>query len=77
MEALAAAAGGLQVFSSLPSQICLSIDFKKSRCFRHDKCPSGMTCDGGGICALAHIVYLNNLNTFLEAMIMMFKFAEA
>jgi len=60
-------------FCSLPSQICLSVDFKESRCFRHDQCPSGMMCDGGGTCALAHIVYLNNLNTSIEAMM----FAEA
>jgi hypothetical protein len=60
-------------FCYLPAKVCLSNDFKDSRCLSHDQCPSGMMCDGGGTCVIASVVYLNNLNTTIEALM----YAEA
>ncbi len=51
----------------------MSNDFKDFRCLSHNQCPSEMMCDGGGSCVLASVVYLNNLNTSIEALM----YAEA
>ena len=48
--------------------VCISDDFANGQhCHRHDMCPLDHMCDGTGVCSQGYIVYLNNLNSPIEA----------
>ena len=53
-------------FCQTGAKICMHVDFRLDtvdRCYRHDMCPLGMLCDGGGKCVQGHITYLNNIQS--------------
>ena len=48
--------------------VCLNNDFATgSHCYRHDMCPLDRMCDGTGVCTDGYIIYLNNLDSPIEA----------
>lgn len=52
------------------ASVCMSNDFKTAQyCYRHDMCSKGEMCDGTGQCSPGYIVYLNTLNTSMEAQV--------